>query len=256
MGGEGLGAGGRGLTAFGVSPMNRTVEIAPAKLNLGLRILGRRPDGYQDIVSVLLTVDLCDRLVFTPAPPGETRVFCDNPDLPGGPENLVHRAVEILRRATGAGHGVRVDLNKRIPMGAGLGGGSSNAATALRALDRLWGLDLRPERLAALAAELGSDVPFFLTGGTAVVTGRGERIRPVDWEGDFWYVLVYPRVSRIHCLGLSKRENWLDRYGGVWYISGLFGKIRPDLRWPIVRVPGKRLSAARGSRRPRRGADP
>ena len=172
--------------------MDHVVEVAPAKLNLGLRIQGRRPDGYHDIVSVLQTVDLCDRMVFTPAPPGETLVFCDNPDVPDGPENLVYRAVEILRRATGAGHGVRVDLNKRIPTGAGLGGGSSNAATALRTLDRLWGLDLRQERLTALAAELGSDVPFFLTGGTAVVTGRGERIRPVDWEGDFWYVLVYP----------------------------------------------------------------
>ena len=172
--------------------MYRVVEIAPAKVNLGLKILRRRPDGYHDIVSVLQTVDLCDRLVFTPAPPGKTLVRVNRPDVPAGPENLVYRAVEILRRATGAGRGVRVDLEKRIPVGAGLGGGSSNAATALRALDRLWGLRLGPERLAALAAELGSDVPFFLTGGTAVATGRGERIRPVDWDGDFWYVLVYP----------------------------------------------------------------
>ena len=172
--------------------MDRVVEISPAKVNLGLKILRRRPDGFHDIVSVLQTVDLCDRLVFTPAAPGETLVRADRPDVPAGPENLVYRAVEILRRATGARNGVRVDLVKRIPAGAGLGGGSSNAATALRALDRLWGTCLGPERLASLAAELGSDVPFFLTGGTAVVTGRGERIRPVDWEGDFWYVLVYP----------------------------------------------------------------
>ena len=172
--------------------MYRVIEIAPAKLNLGLKILRRRPDGYHDIVSVLQTVDLCDRLVFTPAAPGETLVRADHPDVPAGPENLVYRAVELLRRATGARHGVRVDLVKRIPTGAGLGGGSSNAAAALRALDRLWGTCLGPERLAALAAELGSDVPFFLTGGTAVVSGRGERIRPVDWDGDFWYVLVYP----------------------------------------------------------------
>lgn len=172
--------------------MYRVIEIAPAKLNLGLKILRRRPDGYHDIVSVLQTVDLCDRLVFTPAATGETLVCADRPDVPDGPDNLVYRAVEILRRATGARHGVRVDLVKRIPAGAGLGGGSSNAAAALRALDRLWGTRLGPERLAALAAELGSDVPFFLTGGTAVATGRGERIRPVDWEGDFWYVLVYP----------------------------------------------------------------
>ena len=178
--------------------MHHVVEIAPAKLNLGLRILGRRPDGYHDIVSVLQTVDLCDRMVFTPAPPGETLVHCDNPDVPDGPENLVYRAVEILRRATGAGHGVRVDLNKRIPTGAGLGGGSSNAATALRALDRLWGLDLRPERLAALAAELGSDVPFFLTGGTAVVTGRGEADPARGLGGRFLVRAGVSRVSRIH----------------------------------------------------------
>lgn len=172
--------------------MHRFIEIAPAKLNLGLKVLRRRQDGYHDIVSVLQTVDLCDRLAFTAAATGETLVRCDHPDVPAGPENLVFRAVEVLRRETGVDQGVRVDLEKRIPAGAGLGGGSSNAAATLRALDRLWGLRLGPERLSGLAAELGSDVPFFLTGGTAVATGRGERIRPVDWDDEFWYVLVYP----------------------------------------------------------------
>jgi len=172
--------------------LRRHVEIAPAKLNLGLKILRRRQDGYHEIVSVLQTVDLCDRLAFTPAGTGETVVRCDHPDVPSGPENLVSRAVEVLRRETGVERGVRVDLDKRIPTGAGLGGGSSNAAATLRALDRLWGLRLGPDRLSALAAELGSDVPFFLAGGTAVATGRGERIQPVDWEDEFWYVLVYP----------------------------------------------------------------
>lgn len=172
--------------------MHPEIEIAPAKLNLGLKILRRREDGYHDIASVLQTVDLCDRLRFTPAAAGETLVRCDHPDVPAGPENLVSRAVEVLRRETGVDRGVRVDLDKRIPTGAGLGGGSSNAAAALRALDRLWGLRLGPERLSGLAAELGSDVPFFLGGGTAIATGRGERIRPVDWQDEFWYVLVYP----------------------------------------------------------------
>lgn len=172
--------------------MHRFIEIAPAKLNLGLKILRRREDGYHDIVSVLQTVDLCDRLTFTPAAAGETLVRCDHPDVPAGPENLVFRAVEVLRRETGVDRGVRVDLDKRIPTGAGLGGGSSNAAATLRALDRRWGLRLGPERLSGLAAGLGSDVPFFLTGGTAIATGRGERIRPVDWQDEFWYVLVYP----------------------------------------------------------------
>lgn len=172
--------------------MHRLIEIAPAKLNLGLKVLRRREDGYHDIVSVLQTVDLCDRLTFTPAAAGETLVRCDHPDVPAGPENLVARAVAVLRRETGVDRGVRVDLDKRIPTGAGLGGGSSNAAATLRALDRRWGLRLGPERLSGLAAELGSDVPFFLTGGTAIATGRGERIRPVDWQDEFWYVLVYP----------------------------------------------------------------
>ena len=172
--------------------MHPEIEIASAKLNLGLKVLRRRGDGYHDIVSVLQTVDLCDRLAFSPAAAGETLVCCDHPDVPGGPENLVFLAVELLRRETGAGRGVRVDLEKRIPTGAGLGGGSSNAAATLRALDRLWGLRLGTARLSGLAAEIGSDVPFFLTGGTALVTGRGERIRPVDWEDEFWYVLVYP----------------------------------------------------------------
>lgn len=175
--------------------MNTPVEQAPAKINLGLKVLGRRPDGYHDILSVFQTLDLCDGLRFEPLAAGRTELVCNAPGVPAGPENLAWRAAEALRRATGATHGVRIGLEKRIPAGAGLGGGSSDAAATLRGLNRMWGLGLPGERLAELAAGLGSDVPFFLTRGTAVVTGRGERIRPILWEGDFRYVLVYPKFQ-------------------------------------------------------------
>ncbi|MDE2999102.1 MAG: 4-(cytidine 5'-diphospho)-2-C-methyl-D-erythritol kinase [Gemmatimonadota bacterium] len=226
------------------------IEIAPAKLNLGLKILRRRQDGYHDIVSVLQTVDLCDRLAFTSAATGETLVRCDHPDVPAGPENLVFRAVEVLRRETGVNRGVRVDLDKRIPTGAGLGGGSSNAGATLRALDRLWGLRLGPERLSGLGAELGSDVPFFLTGGTAVATGRGERLRPVVWEDEFWYVLVYPgfpvstaRAYRNVRIGLTETEaygtflDFAEKSGGIC-ADRLFDCLENDFL-PVVEAAGK-----------------
>lgn len=230
--------------------MHPLIEIAPAKLNLGLKILRRREDGYHDIVSVLQTVDLCDRLVFTPAATGETLVRCDHPDVPSGPENLVFRAVEVLRRETGARRGVRVDLDKRIPTGAGLGGGSSNAAATLRALDRLWGLRLAPERLSGLAAGIGSDVPFFLTGGTAIATGRGERIRPVVWEDEFWYVLVYPgfpvstaRAYQNVRIGLTETGaygTFLDfaEKSGRICAGGLFACLENDFL-PLVKAAGR-----------------
>ena len=172
--------------------MDRVVERAPAKLNLGLKVLRRREDGYHDILSVFQTLDLHDRLIFEPAGRGETEVFCDDPEIPTGRENLVYRAVEILREAAGTDLGVRVILEKRIPVGAGLGGGSSDAAAVLRVLRRMWKLHLSRARLQDLAGQLGSDVPFFLRGGTAMVTGRGERLRHIPWQADVAYVLIYP----------------------------------------------------------------
>ena len=169
------------------------VEYAYAKLNLGLKILGRRSDGFHDILSVFQTVDLCDRLVFRHAGQGQIILSCDDADLPVGPENLVYQAISAFRSCTGMDRGVEVAIEKRIPMAAGLGGGSSDAAAVLRVLNRVWEAGLSSRELREIGAALGSDVPFFVRQkGTAIVSGRGEHLRYVPWSADVAYVLVCP----------------------------------------------------------------
>lgn len=174
---------------------------APAKINLTLRVLGRRPDGYHDIDSVMQMVGLYDDVAVAPGR-RSLDVFVEGADLPGGPGNLVYDAATALAKAAGVSTGASIRLTKRIPIGAGLGGGSSDAAAALMALSRLWGLRWTRTRLAELGAGLGSDVPFFFFGPTARVTGRGELVarttrprlvgepRPSEWA-----VLVNPGFS-------------------------------------------------------------
>jgi 4-diphosphocytidyl-2-C-methyl-D-erythritol kinase len=166
-------------------------EKAPAKINLGLKILRKRPDGFHDILSLFQTVTLFDDLDLSDRGSG---LDCDSPGLSCGPDNLVLRAEKVFREATGFDRPVHFFLRKRIPAGAGLGGGSSDAAAALRGLARMSGGEGRVsgELLRACAERLGSDVPFLLTGGTAVVEGRGECMEPVDWPFDFTYLLIYP----------------------------------------------------------------
>lgn len=151
------------------------VAAAPAKINVGLRIVGKRPDGYHDLETLFVAVDLEDRLYAGARPDGEIRLTVEGaPDIPAGEENLVMRAARLLAARVGGGHGADLRLVKRIPAGAGLGGGSSDAAAALLALDALWGAGLDEADFHALALALGSDVPFFLRGGTALGRGRGE----------------------------------------------------------------------------------
>src|SRR4051812_37069136 len=140
-----------------VRPVAGSVDIlAPAKLNLFLEILGRRPDGYHEIESLMVAVDLLDTLRFVDDPSGAVTLWCDDPALPTGRENLVVRAAERLKAASGSARGVSIELRKAIPAQAGLAGGSSDAAATLQALDRLWELQTAPERLDELAAEIGS----------------------------------------------------------------------------------------------------
>lgn len=159
--------------------MSRLTLYRPhAKINLGLEILGLRPDGYHEVRTVLQTVALSDTLEIHPAP-SEVTLECSDPSLPTGEGNLVVKAARLLQAEAGKTPGARLVLTKRIPSQAGLGGGSSDAAAALMALAKLWKLSLEPARLFSLAAKLGSDVPFFLTGGTALGVGRGEEIYPL-----------------------------------------------------------------------------
>jgi len=163
---------------------------APAKVNWTLEVLGRREDSYHEVRTVLQAIDLCDILEFGP---GEgVRLEVEGPHE-ASEDDLVLRAATLLDG--GGGRGARIRLTKRIPVAAGLGGGSSDAAATLRGLNELWRLGLSGERLAEMAAGLGSDVPFFLAGGTALVEGRGERVAPLPDAAQTWLVLLAPPIA-------------------------------------------------------------
>ena len=165
---------------------------AHAKINLTLEVLGRRDDGYHEIASIVQTIDLHDTVTLEPA--DDVTLDCDRPEL-ASPDNLALRAAHLLRERTGHDEGARITLHKKIPVSAGLGGGSSDAAATLRGLSRLWGLDLSTDDLMPMAAELGSDVPFFLHGGTAMVQGRGERVRRLPPTDLKWLVVLCPAIE-------------------------------------------------------------
>jgi 4-diphosphocytidyl-2-C-methyl-D-erythritol kinase len=166
-----------------------------AKINLGLRVLRKRPDGFHDIETILQAIDLRDRIEIIPLADTTIEVRCDHPEVPSGPENLAFRAARLVQKESSGGKGCRIDIRKRIPPAAGLGGGSSNAAALLVALNKLWHLSLSNQQLAQMAARLGADVPFFLQGGTALARGRGEILTPLSLRTDLWLVLVKPDLS-------------------------------------------------------------
>lgn len=161
---------------------------APAKLNLFLEVTGKRPDGYHELVTVMQEIALADTLEAEPA--GDFSLEVSGLEIPPGGENLVLKAAKRLAEVAGAREGAAFRLTKRIPAGAGLGGGSSDAAAALKACARLWKLD--EALLPAVAAEVGSDVPFFLAGGTALCTGRGEKVQPLKPLPETPITLVWP----------------------------------------------------------------
>ena len=166
---------------------------AHAKLNLTLEVLGRRPDGYHEIASIMQTLELADTVTLEPSESLE--VECSESTL-NGEENLAWRTAELLRRETGVASGARISIDKKIPTSAGLGGGSSDAAATLVGLNTMWELGLSHDRLRALGAELGSDVPFLIDGGTAIALGRGERVRSLPPSRLPWFVLAFPESSR------------------------------------------------------------
>jgi 4-diphosphocytidyl-2-C-methyl-D-erythritol kinase len=167
---------------------------APAKINLTLEALGDRPDGFHEIRSVIQAVSLCDTLHFEAS---EEVTYKSGMSDWDGEESLVSKTVTLLKEATGCLKGASIEVEKRIPLVSGLGGDSSDAAAALKGLNRLWELDLPRERLLGMARFLGSDVSFFLYGGTALAEGKGEFVTPLPSLSPAWYVLMMPQVPRL-----------------------------------------------------------
>lgn len=184
------------------------IERAPAKVNLLLAVGRPRSDGYHELVSVMQTVNVSDELTLR-ATDSDIQLTCDREDLPADDTNLCYKAAVKFFDYTGISGGVSIELKKTIPMQAGLGGGSADAAAVLRGLRRLYDPALSDGELEAMAAELGSDVPFCVRGGTALVQGRGERLEPVAAPASCWLVLVKPAFS----CSTGKMYDLIDRQG-------------------------------------------
>jgi 4-diphosphocytidyl-2-C-methyl-D-erythritol kinase len=236
----------------------------PCKVNLYLEVLRRRPDGYHDLRTVMQAVSLYDELDLAPRQDGRIALTCSDPALPAGEENLAVRAARMLKERSATRQGADIALRKAIPVGSGLGGGSADAALTLLGLDRLWGLKTAREELTAMAAALGSDVAFFLHGGTALCEGRGERVTPLPCGGEFNYVLVMPpwSVSTREVYG-ALRHRLTRRRGPSTKVleaaaqgdSRLLGRcLRNDLESAALGVHGQLAEIARRLRELRRGA--
>ena len=196
---------------------------APAKINLSFRILGRRDDGFHEIETLMAPISLYDELTLSAGDDGgDVQFTCDDPSLPTGDDNLVVRAAHVFFRTTGIASGVCIGLRKRIPHGAGLGGGSSDAAAVLLGLDRVFGSGLEPAALAAMGAEIGSDVPFFVYGSACVCRGRGELVEPTVLSSTLPLLLLKPAFGVPTPWAYSRwRESRELR--GVTYAAQSFG---------------------------------
>lgn len=171
--------------------------IAPAKINLYLEILGDRPDGYHELVMILQSIDLADRIELRANGTDAIRIHCDHPQVPTDQSNLAYRAVELMAKqfpnVFAKFGGIEITINKQIPVAAGLAGGSTDAAAVLVGVDMMWQLGLTQPELQDLAAQLGSDVPFCLAGGTAIATGRGEQLSSLPAIDSLYVVLAKDR---------------------------------------------------------------
>jgi 4-diphosphocytidyl-2-C-methyl-D-erythritol kinase len=227
--------------------------LAPAKLNLFLHITGRRPDGYHSLQTVFQLLDWGDRLHFKRRADGQINRVTDVQDVPAE-QDLTVRAARLLKEHTGTGAGVDIEIDKRLPMGAGLGGGSSDAATTLLALNRLWHLDVPRIELQALALRLGADVPFFVFGKNAFAEGVGEALQTVQLPPRY-FLVVTPRVhvptaaifseksltrdsEHITITDFLAQQNfsagWPDGYGRndmQQVVVGKYAEVAQVLRW-------------------------
>jgi len=200
-------------------PIGKLTVTAPAKVNLALYVLGRRPDGYHELWTLMETISLVDEVTLSPAGGDAVGLTATGRPVPTGEDNLIVRAAHLLRERAQVSTGVDIHLRKVIPVGAGLGGGSSDAAATLVGLSRLWELRLTEDELMALGAEVGSDVPFFVAmqlrggSGAAVCRGRGEQVEVVEAPSPHWYLLVLPKegVSTAAAYGALRAPTRLTR---------------------------------------------
>lgn len=214
-----------------------------AKINLSLRVNARRPDGFHDVETILQAIDLSDGLTCE-SRRGPFQFACSTPGVPTDRTNLVWRAAERLWEAAGrdgAPKDAAITLEKKIPMQAGLGGGSSDAASALLALRKIWKLTVADEELFAIAARLGSDVPYFFVGGAALGLGRGEQVYPLEDLPRWWAVLVVPPFG----IPTADAYEWLDQWrartpaaSAPRFLPGTWlGRVVPlvnDLERPVI----------------------
>jgi len=204
--------------------MIQKVIPSPAKINVFLHVVGKRPDGYHELETLMCPIDLCDSVTLSFKSSGVT-VRCDHPKVPDGRDNIAYHAAERFFEVAALRGGVDVSIDKNIPVAAGLGGGSSNAATVLAEMNKHYGHPLSNEELRAVGLQVGADVPFFLFGGAAFATGVGEHLEPVVGVPPLWIILVYPRIEISTAwvygnlkLGLTICE---ENYNVSWFLEDL-----------------------------------
>ena len=242
--------------------MKKIKILSPAKINLFLEVFSRREDGYHEIETVIQAIDIHDEVTLRERNKG-IKIICPSEEVPRGKGNLAYRAAEIILKETHPGRGVEIEIKKEIPVAAGLGGGSSNAAAVLTGLKELWNLrGLTRQRLQSLAEELGMDVPFFIKGGRALGKGRGEEITPLrGWE-PFWLTVVIPgfKVSTAWVyqslnLGLTNKRKRIRMTAGnleTWpekdWSSILYNRLEEvtEKRYPQIKRIKERLRALGG----------
>src|SRR5919108_4786235 len=173
----------------------RIFEKAPAKINLSLDVIYKREDGYHEVEMIMTMVDLADRIEMQELPRDTIIISSQAGYIPLDEKNLAFQAAQLIKERYEVKQGVYIHLDKKIPVAAGLAGGSSDAAATLRGLNRLWQLNIPVEELQGLGAQLGSDVPFCVTGGTAVARGRGEKLEPIGSPPQCWVVLAKPPIN-------------------------------------------------------------
>ncbi|MFZ5642754.1 MAG: 4-(cytidine 5'-diphospho)-2-C-methyl-D-erythritol kinase [Bacillota bacterium] len=206
---------------------------ARAKINLTLDVMGTRSDGYHEILTIMQALELHDKLEVETNPDGLIEVECSHPDVPSGKENLVFKAADILRKEYGCSMGAKISIRKHIPVAAGLAGGSADAAAVLKALNRLWDLNASESELQKVGEKIGSDIPFCITGGTALARGRGELLTPLPSFSDIGVVVVKPPFS----VSTAKVYSMIDNFPGN---SG------PDLREVVQAIENRDYKAVAG----------